>query len=150
MIPQTVLDGYTNLSPYGKCIERRRILIMYLQNRWRFAGSILLALSLLILPCAVQVFAQSNSSTTTSTQPSQSSGSGSSSSQTSTTTTTTKSTTPTETQRTTTTTWVDPVWIAVGAVALIAILAIVIFSARGRSRDTVATVHERETVVKRD
>ena len=121
---------------------------MYRQNGRRFAGSLLLVISLLIVPCAVQVFAQSGSTSPQTSAPSQSSGAGSSS-QTST-TTTTKSTTPTETQRTTTTTWVDPIWIAVGAIALLAILAIALLSRRGRARDTVTAVHERETVVKRD
>ena len=124
---------------------------MYRQNGRRFAGSLLLVICMLIVPCAVQTFAQSGTSSSTSSQtsaPSQSSGSGSSS-QTST-TTTTKSTTPTETQRTTTTTWVDPIWIAVGAIALLAILAIALLSRRGRARDTVTAVHDRETVIKKD
>ena len=124
---------------------------MYRQNGWRLAGVLVIAISLLIVPCALQVYAQSgSSSSTTSTQtsaPSQSS-SGGSSSQSS--TTTTKSTTPTESTRTTTTTWVDPIWIAVGAVVLLAILAIALLSSRGRSRDTVTAVHDKETVIKRD
>lgn len=123
---------------------------MHRSNHSRLAATLLLVLSLIIVPCAVQVLAQ-NSGTSTSTQPgtpTQSGGSSSSSSQT--TTTTTKSTAPTESTRTTTTTTVDPLWIAVGAIALLAILAIAIFSMRGRSRDTVSTVHERETVIKKD
>ncbi|HEV2762281.1 MAG TPA: hypothetical protein VGV38_04735 [Pyrinomonadaceae bacterium] len=60
------------------------------------------------------------------------------------------------TSRTTTTTtttkpsrWVDPVWLAVGGVGLIALIAIVALAARGRGRDRVATtVHERETIIK--
>jgi beta-lactamase regulating signal transducer with metallopeptidase domain len=124
---------------------------MHRSNLSRFATTLLLALSLIIVPCAVQALAQ-NSGSSTATQPGAQtqSGGSSSSSQSTTTTTTTKSTAPTESTRTTTTTTVDPLWIAIGAIALLAILAIAIFSMRGRSRDTVATVHERETVVKKD
>ena len=125
---------------------------MHRSNLSRLAAALVLALSLVIVPCAVQVLAQ-NSGSSSSTQPAAQttqSGGSSSSSQSTTTTTTTKSTAPTESTRTTTTTTVDPLWIAVGAIALLAILAIAIFSMRGRSRDTVATVSERETVVKKD
>jgi beta-lactamase regulating signal transducer with metallopeptidase domain len=112
----------------------------------RLAGNLLLAISLLLVPFTAQIFAQGNtgSSTTTSTQTSAPSAQSSQQ----TTTTTSKSTVPVETSRTTTT--VDPLWIAVGAVALLAILAIAFLAMRGRSRDTVAVSTERETVVKRD
>ena len=67
---------------------------------------------------------------------------------TTTTTSTSKSTQPIQTT-VTKTTGVDPVWLAVGGVGLIAILAIAFLAMRGRSRDRVATaVHERETVTR--
>lgn len=117
---------------------------MHRSNISRLAGKLLLAVSLLIVPCAAQAFAQ-NTSTTTSTQTAPSTQSSQQ-----TTTTTSKTTTPVETTRSTTTTSVDPLWIAVGAVALLAILAIAFLAMRGRSRDTVAVSTERETVIKRD
>lgn len=120
---------------------------MHRSNLSRLASNLLLAISLLIVPFAAQVYAQGNSSsTTTSTQTTAPSTQSSQQ----TTTTTSKTTAPTETTRTTTTTTVDPLWIAVGAVALLAILAIAFLAMRGRSRDAVAVSTERETVVKRD
>ena len=119
-------------------------------HQLKFSGlgrSLLLAISLLIVPLAVPVFALQGSSPATSTQNSASTQGGSSSQ---TTTTTSKSTTPTETTRTTTTTAVDPLWIGIGAVALLALLAIVFLAMRGRGRDQVTTaVSERETVIKK-
>jgi beta-lactamase regulating signal transducer with metallopeptidase domain len=119
---------------------------MHRSNLSRLAGNLLLAISLLIVPFAAQIFAQGNTSTTTSSQTSAPSTQSSQQ----TTTTTSKTTVPTETTRTTTTTTVDPLWIAVGVVALLAILAIAFLAMRGRSRDTVAVSTERETTVKRD
>jgi beta-lactamase regulating signal transducer with metallopeptidase domain len=116
---------------------------MHRSNISRFVSKLLLAVSLLIVPCAAQAFAQNTSTTTTQTAPSTQSSQ-------QTTTTTSKTTTPVQTSRTTTTTTVDPLWIAVGAVALLAILAIAFLAMRGRSRDTVAVSTERETVIKRD
>jgi beta-lactamase regulating signal transducer with metallopeptidase domain len=119
---------------------------MHRSNFSRLSRNFLLAISLLIVPCAAQAFAQNTSSTTSSTQTT----APSTQSSRQTTTTTSKTTTPVETTRTTTTTTVDPLWIAVGAVALLAILAIAFLAMRGRSRDKVAVSTERETVVKRD
>jgi beta-lactamase regulating signal transducer with metallopeptidase domain len=94
----------------------------------------------LVVPLAAPALAQNN----TSSQ----GGGGASSTQQSTRTTTTTTTSQPTTQ--TTRTWVDPLWLILGGIALLAILLIVILAARGRSRDRVATVHERETVVKKE
>lgn len=118
----------------------------------RALGSLLLlAISFAILPLTALTFAQNNSSTSTSTQTSAPAQSTGSSSQSTTTRTTQTETSPAQVTRTVEKkTGVDPLWIGLGAVALIAILAIVILSARGRSTDRVATVHEHTTVVKKE
>ena len=72
-------------------------------------------------------------------------GGGGTSTETTRTTTTTTTTQPTTTTRT----WVDPLWLTLGAIALIAIILIVVLAARGR-RDRVATHVERETVIKKE
>jgi cytoskeletal protein RodZ len=103
-----------------------------------------------VLALAVPALAQNSSSSSSSSQqstqqqsqPAQSTGS--SSKQTNTTTTTQKSTTPTEVQRTT---GVDPLWLAIGGIALITIIAIALLAARSRGRDRTATVRET-TVIK--
>ena len=67
-----------------------------------------------------------------------------------TTTTQTKTDTPVTTTRTTETSrtfGVDPIWLVVGGIALLAILAIALLSMRGRGRDTVDTVREKTTTV---
>jgi hypothetical protein len=91
-----------------------------------------LALGLLAMPLAAPALAQN----TTSTQE----GGGA-------TTTQTTRTTTTQTRST----WLDPFWLVLGGVALLAIILIIILASRGRGRDRVATaVHERETVIKKE
>lgn len=114
--------------------------------------SIALACALLIFvaPMAKNVLAQSSGSSSTqqSTQSTQSSAPATTGVQTNKTTTTTTQTVPTTTT-VTRQTGVDPLWLALGGIALLAILAIVILSMRGRSSSNSTVVHERETVVKR-
>jgi predicted S18 family serine protease len=105
----------------------------------------------LVIGLAVPVFAQGDSSQQQSGQSqqqstSQSSQGGSSAQKSSTTTTTTSN--PTQVTRTTErVTGVDPIWLVVGGVVLLAIVLIAILSMRGRGgRDTV--VRENTTVVK--
>jgi len=73
-------------------------------------------------------------------------GGGGTSTETTRTTTTTTTTQPTTTTRT----WVDPLWLTLGAIALLAIILIVVLAARRRGRDRVATHVERETVIKKE
>lgn len=79
---------------------------------------------------------------TTSTQE----GGGAASTQTTRTTTTTTSQAPTQTTRT----WVDPLWLILGGIALLAIILIAVVASRKRGRDRTAVVHERETVIKKE
>ncbi|MCA1558171.1 MAG: hypothetical protein LC731_06490 [Acidobacteria bacterium] len=104
-----------------------------------------LTILVFVMALAMPAFAQSNSSNTQ--QPGQagqsSQGGGSSSKQTSTSTTTSKTSTPVET-----TTGIDPLYLAIGGIALITIIAIALLAARSRrNRDTVA-VRESTTVIK--
>ena len=63
-----------------------------------------------------------------------------------TTTQTTRTTTTTQTKST----WLDPFWLVLGGVALLAIILIIILASRSRGRDRTAVVHERETVIKKE
>jgi hypothetical protein len=105
-----------------------------------------LTILVFVMALAVPAFAQGNSSAQQQqqSQPAQSSQAGSSSKQTSTTTTTQKSTTPTQVERTT---GIDPLYLAIGGIALVTIIAIALLAARSRGRDRVATVRET-TVIK--
>jgi hypothetical protein len=104
-----------------------------------------LTMLVFVLALAVPAFAQGNSnSTQQQQQPAQSSQSGGSSSQTTTTTSTSKNNTPTQVERTT---GIDPLYLAIGGIALITIIAIALLAARSRGRDRVATVRET-TVIK--
>lgn len=112
------------------------------------AAAFALACSLLLGPAMMPVSAQDTGSGGSQT-------SGASSSQTTrstTSTTTTQASQPAQsTSRTTTVTrngGVDPLWLVIGGVAILAILLIAILSMRGRSRDRVTTV-ERETVIRK-
>jgi len=97
-----------------------------------------------VLALAVPALAQESNSQQQG-QAAQSSQSGSSSKQTTTTTTTQKTTTPTEVQRTT---GIDPLYLAIGGIALITIIAIALLAARSRrGRDTAVV---RETTVIKD
>jgi hypothetical protein len=101
-----------------------------------------LTMLVFVMALAVPAFAQNSTTTTTTTtqpQPAQTT-----SKQTNTTTTTQKTTTPTEVQRTT---GIDPLWLAIGGIALITIIAIALLAARRRGRDRVDTVRET-TVIK--
>jgi cytoskeletal protein RodZ len=108
--------------------------------------AITLAFSLMIAPLAVQALAQ-NTSTTTTTQPSPAVQSSSQTTRETTTTTQTSRPTQTTTQSTT---GVNPLWLVIGGVALLAILLIVVLSMRGRSRDSGDVVYEKKTTIKRE
>jgi hypothetical protein len=94
----------------------------------------------------VPALAQNTTTTTTTqqqAQPAQTVQSNNSTRQTSTTTTSQRSTTPVES-----TTGIDPLYLALGAVALITIIAIALLAARGRRNRDVVAVRESKTVIK--
>lgn len=105
-----------------------------------------LTMMALVIGLAVPVFAQDNSGGQQQGA-SQSSSQGGTSTQRSTTTTT--QTNPTQVTRTVErTTGVDPLWLVIGGVALLAILLIAILSMRGRRRADTAVVRENTTVIR--
>jgi beta-lactamase regulating signal transducer with metallopeptidase domain len=109
-----------------------------------------LALSLAFVLSAVPTLAQNNSGDASASQSSSSSANASKTTTTETTTTTSQATKPAQTTQTgTTTTAVDPIWLVVGGVGLLAILIIAILATRGRSRERVTAVHERKTVIEK-
>lgn len=108
-----------------------------------------LACCLILAALAVPSTAQNTGGTTT-TQPTPATQSTSSQTTRETTTTTTQ-TKPTQTTRTeTTTSSVDPLWLVLGGVGLLAVLLIVVLSMRKRSHSTGDTVYESKTVIKKD
>lgn len=110
-----------------------------------------IAVSVVLAPLTVHILAQNTNTTTrTQTAPSTQSNTNTTQSTTKQTTTTAQSNQPAQTTRTESTSTIDPIWLIVGAVALLAILLIVILSMRGRSRDQGETVYESKTVVKKE
>ncbi|MFN2454643.1 MAG: hypothetical protein ABR577_10535 [Pyrinomonadaceae bacterium] len=108
-------------------------------RKWILAASLLSVFA--VVPSAIA----QTSSGGGGAQPS--GGSASQSSQ-STTTTSSRSSEPAQTT-TTKTTGVDPLWLILGGVGLIAIIAIIVMASRGRSSSGDTVVHERETVIKK-
>jgi hypothetical protein len=98
-----------------------------------------LVFGLFVLLSAAPALAQNSTST-------QEGGGTSTSTQTTKSTSTSTTSQPTQTTRT----WVDPFWLILGGIALLAIILIAIFASRGRGRDRTAVVHERETVIKKE
>jgi beta-lactamase regulating signal transducer with metallopeptidase domain len=96
-----------------------------------------LSLGMLSLAAAAQTNSNGNSSQTTTQQTTR-------------TTETTSQPTTVQVTRTAEQTGINPLWIAIGVVVLLGIIAIVALSARGRSSDHTAVVSERETVVRRE
>ena len=99
--------------------------------------TLLLVISFSLVPLGA--LAQNNA-------PPPSGGGGATTESTRTTTTTTTTSQPTQTTRT----WVDPLWLTLGAIALLAIILIVVLASRRGGRDRVATHVERETVIKKE
>jgi cytoskeletal protein RodZ len=113
-------------------------------NLVHLVRAIALALTLGFAPFAMQALAQT-SGTTTTTQSSNPTTQ-SSSSQTTQTTTTRETSRPSGVEATPG--GINTLYLVIGGIALLAILLIVLLSARGRSRGD--TVVERRTVVKKD
>lgn len=101
----------------------------------------LLIIGLAFMPLAATVVAQNSGQTTTTqtSQPAQPSGGATS-------TQTTRTTNTTQTQSS----WVDPFWLALGGIGLLAIIIIIILASRRGGRDRTAVVHERETIIKKE
>jgi hypothetical protein len=108
----------------------------------------LLVFTLLVVPVAIPAIAQDSSSGSGSAQPapSRSATSDSSTSRQST-TTTTQATQPVQTTVTRSTNTIDPLWLAIGGAAVIALIVIAFLAMRGGSTDTVSRVRERNTTV---
>jgi cytoskeletal protein RodZ len=126
----------------------------------RFGAYRLIGMSILLITLTVSALntgalaqnnaAQTNSTTTTqSSQPAQSTATQSTNTQTTRTTTTVQQSEPARAAQEAT--GIDPLWLIIGGVAILAILLIAILSMRGRGRsaDRVAVVSERETVIKK-
>lgn len=119
-------------------------------NLVNFARASALALALSFAPFAMQALAQNSGSTTTTTQQSnpttttQSNPSTQSSSQ------TTKQTSSSSETNKPDTAGINPLYLVIGGIALLAILLIVILSARGRSRGGADTTYKSKTVVRKD
>jgi cytoskeletal protein RodZ len=124
---------------------RRRIPIMKSFNLVNFARAIVLALTLGFAPFAMQALAQGNNSTTTT----QSSPSTTTTTQSNPTTQSSSQTTK-QTSSSTEAAGINPLYLIIGGIALLAILLIVLLSARGRSRGGADTTYKSKTVVKKD
>lgn len=132
---------------------------MRLSNALTPARTFALLACLTLCPLASATFAQENANSGAATQSTQQSNRATSTQTTRTTTTTTAPNTPAPSQPAQTTTvtqtrnatGIDPLWLIIGAVALLAILLIVILSARGRSRSSGERVETvRETTVRKE
>ncbi|HYJ47117.1 MAG TPA: hypothetical protein VEV81_10945 [Pyrinomonadaceae bacterium] len=97
---------------------------------------VLLIVSLAMVSLTMPVLAQTGTTTTTQ-------GGGAQQQQTSQREVTTTTTTHTQTAA-----GIDPIWLVLGGIALLAILALVVLAARGRRSDGATHVHERTTVIK--
>lgn len=107
----------------------------FASRRARLVLPVMLMLTLVPLSAAAQTSSgSSGSSQTTTTQ----------------TTRTVETSQPQVTVTRTVTRGVDPMWLGLGAVVLVALLAILFLATRGRSHTHTAVVHDRETVVRRE
>jgi len=115
-------------------------------NPTNLIKAIAFAFCLVFAPFAIAALAQNTGGTATQTTPaaqSTPSGGGSQTTRETTTTTTSQASQPTET------TGINPIWFAVGALALIALIAIVVMAGK-RSSGPDKTVYESKTTVKKD
>ena len=138
---------------------------MTLSNTLTGARALMLLACLTLFPLAAVTFAQENANSS-ATQNTQSNRTTNTQTTRTTTTTTTAPSPATQTQPAQTSvsvarntngpapvgeTGINPLWLIIGAVVLLAILLIVIFSARGRSRSSGTRVETvRETTVKKE
>jgi bacteriorhodopsin len=113
-------------------------------NFSRFVKNILPVIALMIFPVAIPAIAQEQGSSSTTTQTQQAQPSRQSSADTQRSASRETVTTTSQTNPVTQTTGIDPLWLAIGGVAVLALIVIAILAARGRSTDT---VHEHRTTV---
>src|SRR2546423_821038 len=137
MAQSTVLKFKTARRVHRAGFNQRRVAMRNL-NLIRLARLFLFTCVLAIVPLTVAAQNSNQSPSGGTTQNTQ-------------TTRTTETTQPTTTTVTRSTTqFVDPVWLGVGAVVLVALLAILFVSMRGRSTDHTSVVRERDTVIRRE
>jgi beta-lactamase regulating signal transducer with metallopeptidase domain len=130
---------------------------MRLSNALLNVRALALLACLTLCPLASVAVAQDNANSGAATQSTQQTNRASTTQTTRTTTTATNTAAPSQPAQTTTVsqtrnaTGIDPLWLIIGAVALLAILLIVILSSRGRSRSSGERVETvRETTIRKD